>query len=203
MGIGPIPKPYQNPFPRFATSAMSPHSSTAALAGARDWDLMSANFNAPWVVRSHWDKYAAGAAGAGRRPDPSTWRISRSILVTESDQQAKDYLADPKNTIRSYYNYLFTQLSRAGMIKIFLTSPNEAPESLTLEKVMDCMVISGSKKTVMDRLAAFVDEVGPFGGLLLAFHEWDRPALWQASMQRVVEEIMPKLRGYVAGKLAG
>jgi hypothetical protein len=44
---------------------------------------------------------------------------------------------------------------------------------------MDAMVIAGPSAHVVDRLIAFIDEVGPFGGLLAAFHEWDRKTLWQ------------------------
>ncbi|MFO1150840.1 MAG: LLM class flavin-dependent oxidoreductase [Alsobacter sp.] len=203
MGIGPIPTPLQTkPFPQVVTSAMSPFSGTARLAGTRGWHLISANFNAPWVVRSQWDKYVEGAEEAGRHADRSTWRIARSILVTETDQEAAEYLADPSNTIRSYYNYLFTQLTRAGAIKIFLTSRTAAPESLTLQGVMDSMVIAGSPRTVMDKLAAFTDEVGGFGGLMLAFHEWDRKPMWKASMRRLAEDVMPGFRRYADGKLA-
>jgi alkanesulfonate monooxygenase SsuD/methylene tetrahydromethanopterin reductase-like flavin-dependent oxidoreductase (luciferase family) len=202
MGLGILPKPLQNPFPRIATSAMSPHSGTAKLAGAKNWDLISANFNAPWVVKSHWDQYVKGADQAGLRADPNTWRVCRSILITDSEQETADYLATPDNTIRSYYNYLFTQLSRAGAIKIFLTAPDAAPESLTLQSVIDSMVIAGSRKTVLDKLVSFMDEVGPFGCLTMAFHEWDRPEMWKGSMRKLREDIMPKLSQHAASKLA-
>jgi len=202
MGLGFLPKPYQNPFPRLATSAMSPYSGTAKLAGAKGWDLISANFNAPWVVRSHWEQYVKGAQAAGYQADPDTWRVCRSILITDTDAEAADYMAHPENTIRSYYNYLFTQLTRAGAIKIFLTSPTAPPESLTLQGVMDSMVIAGNSKTVLDKLVAFMDDVGPFGCLTMAFHEWDRPAMWQGSMRKLREEIMPKLSQHADFKLA-
>lgn len=202
MGLGYIPKPLQNPFPRFATSAMSPYSGTAKLAGARNWDLISANFNAPWVVKSHWDQYVKGATEAGLTADPATWRVCRSMLITDSEQEAAEYLADKSNTIRSYYNYLFTQLTRAGAIKIFLTSPKADPASLTLESVMDSMVMAGTSKTVLDKLVAFMDEVGPFGCLTMAFHEWDRPDMWKGSMRKLREDVMPKLSQHAEGKLA-
>lgn len=158
MGIGPMPKPFQDPFPTFCTSAMSPYSGTARLAGERGWDLISANFNAPWSVRSHWTSYCRGAEAAGKRPDPTTWRVARSILVTDSAQTAKDYLATAGNAIEGYYNYLFTQLGRAGARKIFLVEEDMAEEDLTLESVIDSMVIAGSPEQVTDRLVAFVDE---------------------------------------------
>jgi alkanesulfonate monooxygenase SsuD/methylene tetrahydromethanopterin reductase-like flavin-dependent oxidoreductase (luciferase family) len=194
MTIGLMPKPLQSPFPAFCTSAMSPHSGTARLAGARGWHLISANFNAPWIVRSQWEAYAAGAQSAGLRPDPMTWRVARTILVTETDSEAEDYLATPGNAIWSYYNYLLTQLTRAGAIKIFSMTPTTEPEDVTLEKVMASMIIIGSARTVTEKLAAFRDEVGPFGGLLCTFHEWDEKAMWKASMRRLIDEVMPALR---------
>lgn len=202
MGLGPIPTPRQNPFPNFVTSAMSPFSGTAKLAGEKGWDLTSANFNAPWVVKSHWKKYVEGAEAAGRKADPNTWRVARSILVTDSDAEAQDYLALESNTIKSYYNYLYTQLGRAGAIKIFLTAPDQQPEDLTLQKVMDSMVIAGSSTTVLDKLVAFADFVGPFGGLMVAFHEWDKPAMWKGSMKSIVEDVMPRFRQHMTAQLA-
>jgi alkanesulfonate monooxygenase SsuD/methylene tetrahydromethanopterin reductase-like flavin-dependent oxidoreductase (luciferase family) len=193
MTIGLFPKPLQNPFPTFCTSAMSPYSGTAKLAGVRGWNLISANFNAPWIVRSQWAAFEAGAKEAGRKADPASWRVARSILVTETDQQARDYLATPDNAIRSYYNYLFTQLSRAGAIKIFMMKPDTQPEEITLEKVLDSMVIAGSARTVTEKLASFRDEVGPFGGLLCTFHEWDQKQMWKSSMRRMIDEVLPAI----------
>lgn len=201
MGIGPIPKPLQDPFPIFCTSAMSPYSSTARLAGQRGWHLISANFNASWVIRSHWEAYKAGADASGRRADPATWRISRSILVTDSEAQAQEYLAEQGNAIWAYYNYLYTQLGRAGARKIFLTREGIDEADLTLQQVMDAMVIAGPSAHVVDRLIAFIDEVGPFGGLLAAFHEWDRKTIWQNSMHRLVNEVMPRVRSYCQTKM--
>jgi alkanesulfonate monooxygenase SsuD/methylene tetrahydromethanopterin reductase-like flavin-dependent oxidoreductase (luciferase family) len=202
MGIGPMPTPFQSPFPTFCTSAMSPFSSTAKLAGERGWHLISANFNAAWIVRSQWEAYQAGAAAVGLRPDPKTWRVARSILVTDSEEEARGYLAEPGNAIHAYYNYLFTQLGRAGARKIFLTERGGAEDDLTLPAVMDAMVIAGPVGHVVDRLIDFIDQVGPFGGLLPTFHEWDRKALWQQSMRRLIEDVLPKVRQYCNIKLA-
>lgn len=96
--------------------------------------------------------------GCRKRPDPTTWRVARSILVTDSAQTAKDYLATAGNAIEGYYNYLFTQLGRAGARKIFLVEEDMAEEDLTLESVIDSMVIAGSPDQVTDRLVAFIDE---------------------------------------------
>ena len=45
--------------------------------------------------------------------------------------------------------------------------------------------------------AALVEEVGGFGTLLLTHKDWDRPALHQASMWLLAQEVMPKLNGHL------
>ena len=45
---------------------------------------------------------------------------------------------------------------------------------------------------MLDRLIAFRDEVGPFGTLLMTGHDWDDKALWQGSMRRLAEDVMPR-----------
>ena len=88
IGVGPMLKPYQKPFPPLAVSAMSPNSSTAKLAGEHGWGLVSANFTPTNQVLSHWQAYMEGAAAAGRRADRANWRVARSIFCAESDQEA-------------------------------------------------------------------------------------------------------------------
>jgi alkanesulfonate monooxygenase SsuD/methylene tetrahydromethanopterin reductase-like flavin-dependent oxidoreductase (luciferase family) len=202
LGIGPMPKPYQRPYPPVFTSAMNPNSGMARLAGERDWGLISANFNANWVLRTHWAAYAAGAENKGRRPDRTKWRVARSILITDSDEQAAEYLTRPDNTIRDYYNYLFTQFERTKNLQIFKTSPDMAPENMTLKAGIDAMVITGNSKRVTERLVDLCDDIGPFGGLLMAFHEWDDKALWQRSMRHLAQEVMPVLSQHVTAKFA-
>ncbi|MNP28978.1 hypothetical protein D3C76_1219830 [compost metagenome] len=61
------------------------------------------------------------------------------------------------------------------------------------------MVMSGSPKTVLDKLVAFVDYVGgPFGTLLTTQKDWENPALHKKSLRLLAEEVMPKLRDYCA-----
>src|SRR5260370_18987037 len=93
LGIGPMLKPYQKPYPPLAVSAMIPSSPTARLAGERGWGLVSANFMSVGHARSDWQQYRAGpeAARAPRHRNQS--RLARAILSTESDPDASDYHA--------------------------------------------------------------------------------------------------------------
>jgi alkanesulfonate monooxygenase SsuD/methylene tetrahydromethanopterin reductase-like flavin-dependent oxidoreductase (luciferase family) len=202
LGIGPMPKPYQDPFPAPYTSAMNPNSGMASIAGQRGWGLISANFNAPWVLGTHWATYTAAAEGAGLKPDRARWRVARTILVADSEAEAADYMADPANSILDYYNYMFTQFIRTNNARVFMARPDVKAEDVTLAAAVDSMVITGSAKTVTDRLVALIDEIGPFGGLLLAFHEWDREPLWRRSMKRLIDDVMPAVAAYARAKPA-
>ena len=49
---------------------------------------------------------APAPTAARRRPDRAEWRLARSILVTETDQEAADYLSDDRSSYGWYYAYL-------------------------------------------------------------------------------------------------
>ena len=54
------------------------------------------------------------------------------------------------------------------------------------------MIIAGSPRRVVDQLVALRDEVGHFGTLLMAGHDWDQPKLWRRSMELLATEVMPR-----------
>ena len=58
----------------------------------------------------------------------------------------------------------------------------------------------GSPKTVLDKLVAFRERVGPFGTLLMTGLDWAGPnAAWEReSMRLLAQEVMPKFRQHVA-----
>jgi alkanesulfonate monooxygenase SsuD/methylene tetrahydromethanopterin reductase-like flavin-dependent oxidoreductase (luciferase family) len=197
LGIGPMLKPYQKPYPPLAVSAMSPASPTARLAGERGWGLVSANFMPVGHAKTHWQQYRAGAEAAGRRADREQWRLARTILVTETDAEARDYLADESCSIGWYYTYLRDNLATYKLLKIFKPSEAIPDEEVTFPKCVEWMVIHGGPKSVLDQLIALVDEVGTFGTLLLTHKDWDRPALHKRSMTLLAEQIMPKLRRHL------
>ena len=126
LGVGVMARPYQTPHPPIAVSIMSPRSSSARTAGAHGWIPISANFTPACHVKTHWEAYAEGCEAAGRRPEPAIWRAARSILVTESDAEAEDYLADPDNALAFYFNYLRTVLLDADFGALLKDDPSHA-----------------------------------------------------------------------------
>jgi alkanesulfonate monooxygenase SsuD/methylene tetrahydromethanopterin reductase-like flavin-dependent oxidoreductase (luciferase family) len=191
--VGYMPRPYQRPHPPIAVSILTPGSESARLAGTRGFIPVSGNFFHRRYLRGHWERYAAGCEAAGRRPDPGVWRVSRSVLVTPTDAEAEDYLADPDSGLSFYYRFFIYSFGHARkalhMVKPDLDMPDE---SVTVDAVKRGMIIAGSPGRVLDQLVALREETGPFGTLLMAGHDWDRPALWRRSMALLAHEVMPR-----------
>lgn len=199
LGFGDMLKPYQQPFPELAISVMSPSSKTAFQAGARGWSIASANFTPASNIRTHWEQFALGCDSVGRKPDRKKWRVARSILVTTSDAEAAEYLADENSSYRWYYDYIVEDMQAFNLLKVLKPTADTPDEAITTQNCIDWMVMSGSPKTVLDKLVAFVDEIGgPMGTLLMTQKDWDKPALHKHSMELLATEVMPKLRQHCA-----
>jgi alkanesulfonate monooxygenase SsuD/methylene tetrahydromethanopterin reductase-like flavin-dependent oxidoreductase (luciferase family) len=197
--VGYVPRPYQQPHPPIALSLLTPNSQSARTAGERGWIPVSGQFFHRRYLRGHWERYVEGCQAVGRRPDPDVWRVSRSVLVTESDAEAEDYLADPAGGLNHYYRFFlfsFSQLRKA----LFMVKPDlEMPdEDLTVDAVKRALMIAGSPRRVLDQLVALREETGHFGTLLMGGHDWDRPALWRRSMELLATEVMPRFAQHAA-----
>jgi len=199
LGFGPMQKPYQKPYPPIAISVMSPSSSSARQAGERGWNIVSANFTPPENVATHWEQYAIGCSNAGRKLDRKKWRVARSILVTDTDQEAADYLARDKTSYGAYYDYIIEDMAAFKLLGVLKPSKDTPDADVTRKNCLNWMVVSGSPKTVLDKLVAFVDQMGgPFGTLLMTQKDWDIPAMHKRTMELLAHDVMPKLRQHVA-----
>jgi alkanesulfonate monooxygenase SsuD/methylene tetrahydromethanopterin reductase-like flavin-dependent oxidoreductase (luciferase family) len=197
--VGYIPRPLQQPHPPIALSIITPNSSSAKVAAERGWIPISGNFFHRRYLRGHWEKYLEGCEAVGRRPDPDVWRVSRSILVTETDAEAEEYLADPDSGLSFYYKFFIHSFAQ-GRKALFMIKPDvDLPdEQTTVDAVKRGMIIAGSPRRVLDQLVALRDEIGHFGTLLMAGHDWDRPALWRRSMERLALDVMPRFGAHAA-----
>jgi len=199
LGIGRMIRPYQKPHPPIAVSLRSANSMTAKFAGQRGWIPISGNFVAAEDVATHWPTYAGGAEEKGLRPDPSIWRVGRSVLITDSAAEAEDILADPHGVFSWYYAYLDTHQKMAG--GDLSTDIDWEAAHRDGMKSARALVIAGTADTVLDHLVAFRDTVGDFGTLMVTGHDMDGTQdLWHRSFTRLAEEVGPKLSRYMAGK---
>jgi alkanesulfonate monooxygenase SsuD/methylene tetrahydromethanopterin reductase-like flavin-dependent oxidoreductase (luciferase family) len=204
LGVGYLGKPFQKPHPPIAMSAMSPYSGSVKVAAERGWSPISANFCPEWIVGSHFKKYAEGCRAVGREPDGHDWRVARNLVVAESDQEALDWVMDPKGSNYYYFHYLWEVLKRADYTAVMKSDPKMADADVTVEGMIESMVIYGSAKTVTEKLLGFRERVGPFSTLLMASmdgSDQNRAREW-GTMERLAREVLPAMRRDIAGTAA-
>ena len=194
IGQGKILGPLQKPHPPIVVTCMSPFSSSAAKAARNGWSLISANFLQPAWVNSHWQKMLEGWGEAGISADSEKWRVAKSIFVADDDKTATAYAKDPNGPYGHYYKSLMHKLIGNGRADLFKGDPDMNDEDVTLEYVLDSLVIAGSVSRVIDEIHALRDQVGEFGTLVYAGHDWADAKLAKRSMALMAEQVMAELR---------
>lgn len=196
LGVGYMAKPYQLPHPPIMMTAMSPFSDSVKTAAVRGWGPMSANFCPEYVIASHWQKYKEGCAVADRTPTGDDWRVARNIVIASSDAEARDRVMDPEGSNYYYFAYLWKVLLAVNYTAVMKSDPKQADDSVTVEQLIDSMVIYGSPKTVTEKLVAFRERTGPFGTLLMASMDGSGPNRareWE-TMDLLARQVMPAFR---------
>ena len=196
-GVGQFARPLQQPHPPIAMAMVGPGGLTAETIAQRDMIPISANFVPIENVVAQWRDYALAREKAGQVADRQIWRVCRNILVTETDEAGEQLLTDPDGVIAHYFRYIrgvrqieeFQSLQQEPLplLNEFL----EVPAALE-----DCAIV-GAADTVLARLVELVDELGPFGTLVMVAHDWDESGLSQGSMHRMAEDILPQLKQHV------
>jgi alkanesulfonate monooxygenase SsuD/methylene tetrahydromethanopterin reductase-like flavin-dependent oxidoreductase (luciferase family) len=191
MGQGFLPRPLQRPHPPIVVTAVAPFSKGVTEAAARGWDPISANFLMPVWVKSHWPKYAEGCERAGRAADPKNWRVAKSVFVADDDKTAERYAMSAASPYRFYYNQLSRKLVKNGRAELFKTRRDQPDDEVTVDSICEQLIIHGSPNKVADAILAFQEEVGEFGTLLYAGHDWLDRDLARRSMVLMAEKVLP------------
>lgn len=195
LGVGYVPKPYQKPHPEIAMTAMSPFSDSVKTAAMRGFSPMSANFCPEYVIRSHWQKYREGCEAVGRQATGEDWRVSRNIVIAPTDAEAKERVMNPAGSNYYYFDYLWRVLKSVDYTAVMKDDPKQPDDTVTVEQLIDSMVIYGSPKTVAEKLLAFRERTGPFNGLLMASMDGAGPnRAWEwESMTLLAQQVMPQI----------
>jgi alkanesulfonate monooxygenase SsuD/methylene tetrahydromethanopterin reductase-like flavin-dependent oxidoreductase (luciferase family) len=193
IGQGVIVKPYQQPHPPIVVTAVAPFSKGVVAAAERGWTPISANFLQPVWVASHWPKYVEGCKKGGRAADPADWRVAKSIFVADDEATARRYAKAEASPYRFYFRNLVKKLIGNGRPELFKHDRSLPDSAITLDYVVDSLVICGTVNSVVDQLLAFRETIGDFGTLLYAGHDWVDPALSKRSMQLMAEEVLPRV----------
>lgn len=193
IGQGIIPVPFQRPHPPIVVTVVAPFSKGVVAAAERGWTPISANFLQPAWVASHWPMYAKGCANAGRVADPADWRVARSIFVADDEATAQRYGKGPDSPYRFYFKQMMTKLIGNGRPELFKERMDMADSEITLDYVMDSLVIAGTVNKVVDQILALRERTGPFGTLVYAGHDWADKKLGRRSMELMATEVMPRV----------
>ena len=199
LGIGYMPKPYQKGGPPITLSLASPNSSSARTAAEQGWGIVSANIIPTYSVASHWSIYSKACAELGKRPSGENWRVSRNVMVAPTDTEAYDHTFGDESSSRYFWTYIRAALGGVGLLSLLKPRPEMSDEEATVEAIAEGCTLYGSPKTLLDKLVAFCDEVGPFGTLLMTGLDWTGPnEAWERqAMQLMAQEVMPKFRQHV------
>jgi alkanesulfonate monooxygenase SsuD/methylene tetrahydromethanopterin reductase-like flavin-dependent oxidoreductase (luciferase family) len=194
IGQGAILRPYQQPHPPIVGTAVAPFSQGVAEMAKRGWTPISANFLLPEWVMTHWPKYVEGREAVGAKASPAEWRVAKSIFVADDEQTARRYGKGAEGPYHFYFKQLVRKLvGFAGRSNLFKLDQAQPDSEITPEYVTDRLVIAGTVDSVVDQILTFREQVGEFGTLLYACHDWVDPTLGQRSMQLMAEEVLPRV----------
>jgi alkanesulfonate monooxygenase SsuD/methylene tetrahydromethanopterin reductase-like flavin-dependent oxidoreductase (luciferase family) len=193
IGQGAIGKPLQRPHPPIVVTVVAPYSKGVTAAAARSWEPISANFLLPKWVATHWPNYVEGCAQAGRPAEPANWRVAKSIFVADDLATARDYALGPDSPYRFYYEQLVRKMRKGGRLNLFKPDPSMPDDEVTLDFVLDELVVWGTPDKVADEILAFRERIGDFGTLLYAGKDWADRELARRSMVLMAERVMPRV----------
>jgi alkanesulfonate monooxygenase SsuD/methylene tetrahydromethanopterin reductase-like flavin-dependent oxidoreductase (luciferase family) len=203
IGLGNIVKPYQKPHPPILGTATDPQSKGLIALGRRGWWPISSHFLHSNHLQSQWNNYAKGCAEGGHRADRANWRVARSIFVAEDDRTARAYGGDDaKSPYRFYMNQLTAKLRKGKRLAGFKERLDMADEEVTVDYVLNNVVIHGSVNRVVDALLALHEKIGDFGTLLYCGKDWADPALSRKSMELMAEKVMPAVNAAIGKRVA-
>jgi alkanesulfonate monooxygenase SsuD/methylene tetrahydromethanopterin reductase-like flavin-dependent oxidoreductase (luciferase family) len=166
--------------------------------------MISANIIPTASIASHWDVYSKACAALGKTPSGEHWRVSRNVLVAPTDAQAEDRVFGPDGSNRYFFTYIRDVLNRVGILSILKPRPDMSDDETTPDAILKECVIYGSRKTVLDKLVAFRERVGPFGALLMTGMDWGGAnGTWEhEGMRLLAQDVMPKFRQHVTAVAA-
>ena len=193
IGQGDIMKPYQDPHPPIIGTAVAPFSKGVTAMAARGWQPITANFLLPKWAATHWPNYAEGCKQGGLVASYDDWRVAKNICVAKDRETARAYARDPGSPYVLYYSQLYTKLRKGGRLNLFKEDQNMPDDDVTLDYVLDRLIIHGDPQSVADQILEFREVTGPFKHLVYAGHDWTDYDLGREGMILMAEKVMPIL----------
>ena len=185
-------------------TVVAPFSKGVVAMGSKDFHPLSANFLLPQWVATHWPNYVEGKQAAGVEARTDDWRIARTVFVADDASVAEAYgRADANSPYRYYYGKMLAKMRRLGRLGLFKTSREQPDEEITLDGVLDDLVIAGTPDSVAEQILAFREQTGDFGELVYAGLDWVDPDLAKRSMELMATKVMPQVNDALGTSGAG
>jgi alkanesulfonate monooxygenase SsuD/methylene tetrahydromethanopterin reductase-like flavin-dependent oxidoreductase (luciferase family) len=192
-GQGVILRPYQKPSPPIVVTVVAAGSRGLVAAARRGWAPISANFIHANCVATHWPCYREGCELGGHAARGADWRVARSIFVADDEHTARRYALEREGAYGFYFWNLMMKRRARGQLDTYKHDLTMPDSEVTLEYVLDRMVIRGTPERVAEEIVELRQQVGPFGTLLYCGHDWVEPALARRSMELMATEVMPRV----------
>jgi alkanesulfonate monooxygenase SsuD/methylene tetrahydromethanopterin reductase-like flavin-dependent oxidoreductase (luciferase family) len=198
LGVGAVKRPLQAPRPEIVGTVVAPFSKGVIAMGERDFHPLSANFLLAKWLPSHWDNYVKGAAQVGRPVTAADWRVARTVFVADDPATALEYgRASARSPYRAYYTQLLKKMATSGRLGLFKADQGAPDSSVTLEHVLDDLVICGTPSKVADDILELRASVGDFGELVYAGMDWVDPQLGRRSQELMATEVLPAVNAAI------
>jgi alkanesulfonate monooxygenase SsuD/methylene tetrahydromethanopterin reductase-like flavin-dependent oxidoreductase (luciferase family) len=145
-------------------------------------------------VATHWPNYVEGKESVGATANPSDWRVARTIFVADDEKTAETYAkTDANSPYRFYYSQMYKKMKKIGRLELFKTHRDQPDDEISLETVIDKLVITGTPDSVAEQLLAFRESTGAFGEIVYAGLDWVDPTLAKRSMELMAQKVLPTI----------
>jgi alkanesulfonate monooxygenase SsuD/methylene tetrahydromethanopterin reductase-like flavin-dependent oxidoreductase (luciferase family) len=196
-GIGYIHKPLQQPHPPIAVPGTSRNSPSMRTAGQLGFQPFSHSLIPGNVVADNWKTYESAARESGRQPRREDWKVARAIFLADSTQEARRRARS--NSLGRNFEYIGRLFDKGPGRKVYKRDLDLSDADCNLDYLMGEQIIAGSPDEVLRRLLLLIEEIGPFGTLVLMSYDWDDKKSWLHSMELFARELMPALNKAVCG----
>ena len=119
--------------------------------------------------------------------------MAKCIFVADDEKTAQEYGKGEDGPYNFYFKQIMKKLIGNGRPDLFKHDRDMPDSDVTLDYVLDSMVICGTSESVVEQIEAFKDITGEFGTLVYAAHDWVNPELSKRSMELMANEVMPRL----------
>ncbi|MBC7780803.1 MAG: LLM class flavin-dependent oxidoreductase, partial [Proteobacteria bacterium] len=121
-----------------------------------------------------------------------------TIFVADDEATARRYARDDA---ASPYRYYWTLLLKKMMLSrrhaIFKENEAQDDATLTIDYMLDRLVLWGTPSRVADQILALREQIGDFGEIVYANMDWVDERLARRSIELMATEVMPRVNAAI------